>query len=497
MSAPDASGHAAAAPVADPGGAPAGIARLTDALSADLQALPAGAILAVAVSGGPDSVALAAVAAPLARRAGHPLHLLHVHHGLSAHADAWADSVTLLARALGVTAHIARVQVDTATGDGLEAAARDARYTALAGLARKLGVTDVLLAHHLDDQAETVMIRLLRGAGPMGMVAMARVRERDGIRYRRPWLDVERALILPVAAERAAALGVTLADDPSNLDPRHSRGTLRGAVLPAVAAHWPGYRQTLARFARLSADAADIVDEVARADVAPLTQHHPRLGVTLDVAGWRHLTPARRASALRRWLADARAAMPSEARLAELVRQLERRGTDRRVLLRHGALELRLYRDQLCLVSQGGDPDALVIPDDVMLTWTGQASLAVPALGGILHLRPGAPDEPGADPAWLAAAPLRLGLRRGRERLRPGPGRPSRSLKNLYQEAGIPAWERARLPLVWRSGVLAFAAGLGLDARVPVVPGGIHLHWQADAPGATQGLGHDKGPRNA
>lgn len=482
-------------------------------VATSLAALPPGAGVGVAVSGGPDSVALAAVAALSARAHKRALTLFHVHHGLMAQADAWADGVMRLGEALGVPVQVRRVQVAQGARDGLEAAAREARYAALAEMAGQAGVADLLLAHHLDDQAETVLIRLLRGAGPAGLAAMRSRHERSGIRYHRPWLAVARALILPVAESTARRLAVPLADDPSNRDARHARGALRQRVLPAIAGHWPGYRQTLARFARRSAEAASVLDEVASADVASLAQTHPRFGVTLSLAGWRALSPARRALALRRWLADAGAPMPSEARLDDICQQFSQAAADRQLLVQHEQSRLRVYRGHILCEPTGegnsrrrahaglapGPADAVSpqAADDaraVDVTWSGQASVSVADLSGTLWFEP---SDRGVDPAWLASAPLRLALRRGRERLRPAADRPSRSLKNLYQEAGIPAWERARLPLLWRGTTLVFAAGLGLDSRVPQVAGGIQLRWRADAPGATQGSRHDNSPRNA
>ncbi|HYG43999.1 MAG TPA: tRNA lysidine(34) synthetase TilS, partial [Bordetella sp.] len=155
--------------------------------------------LAVAVSGGADSAMLAAHAAPVARKLGRDLLIFHVHHGLLADADNWAEHVLALGRILQVPVHTARVQVPAASGLGIEAAAREARYAALAELARQQAVSHILLAHHQRDQAETVLLRLLRGTGLEGMAAMAPSVPRDGLLYLRPWLDQDRAEILRAA----------------------------------------------------------------------------------------------------------------------------------------------------------------------------------------------------------------------------------------------------------------------------------------------------------
>lgn len=474
---------------------------LLAALESALQELPPGSDLGIAVSGGPDSFALAALTARWAQGR-HALHLLHVHHGLYEQADGWTAQVRSLARALNVACHVSHVQVPVGQGDGLEAAARDVRYEALAAMARACGVGHVLLGHHLDDQAETVMLRLLRGAGPDGMGAMAAGMQRDGITYLRPWLDIERARIVEQAQSLAADLGLALVDDPSNRDPRYARGVLRTQVFPAIAGHWPGYRHTLSRFARLSSHAADVLAEVADADLRSMRRTHPAFGDTLDLSVWRALSPARRGLALRAWLESQGVAMPPEARLTQMCRQLLHAAPDRQVLLQHGGIRVRSYRNLVMIDRAAGAGKispatrGLAVQSDVScdVHWQGQASVPLPELGGTLHFEP---EPDGVDPQWLQAQPLRVTLRRGRERLRPGPQGTSRSLKNLYQEAGIPAWERTRLPLVWRGSTLLFAAGLGMDGRAPRSPDGVTLRWESDYPGATVSRPHDKQPPNA
>lgn len=444
--------------------------------------------IGIAVSGGPDSFALAVLSAQVAREQGRSVRLLHVHHGLQAAADGWAAGVQALARTLDVACDINRVQVETSQGDGVEAAARHARYQALRAMAEAAGIQRVMLAHHLDDQAETVLLRLLRGAGPEGMGAMAASTVRDGITYLRPWLGVQRTEILAAARQFAADSGLTLADDPTNLDPRYARGVLRSQIIPAIAGHWPGYRHTLSRFARLAASNAAVLAEVAQNDLAQLLRPHPAYGDTLELTGWRALSPARRSLLLRAWLAHNGAAMPSEARLAQMCSQLAGAAPDRQVLLRHGDVHVRSYRDRILL--ERGRPARVAVAQAELeaetqthaLSWRGEAEIEMAPLAGRLCFDP--VDE-GVDPAWLQARPLRLGLRRGRERLRLQSDGPSRSLKNLYQEAGIPAWERDRLPLLWRGSVLVFAAGLGVDARAPRAAPGIAIRWRADSPGAT------------
>jgi tRNA(Ile)-lysidine synthase len=310
--------------------------------------LAAGRAVAAAVSGGADSAMLAVHAAPIARELGLDFSLFHVHHGLFALADDWADRVCDLGRSLGVPVRVLRVQVAGDSGLGIEAAARQARYAALAQAANAAGAGHILLAHHRDDQAETVLLRLLRGAGPAGLAAMAPQSVRDGIVYLRPWLNVPRARILQAAQEHAAATGWTAVDDPSNADARYTRAAVRTLLAPVLDARWPGWQDIVARHARLAAETEQILQEVAVADLAALEPAAD--GSSFSLAAWRQLSMARQARLLRHWLALQGARMPTEARLAELLkqlRQLHSLGHDRQLVWDHGEHRVRCVRGRV------------------------------------------------------------------------------------------------------------------------------------------------------
>lgn len=321
-------------------------------LAAPLRAVwPRDARVAVAVSGGADSAMLAVAAASL----GRPLVLLHVHHGLQAPADQWQAQVEALGARLAVPVRSARVQVADDSGKGIEAAARQARYDALAALARAESVGHVLLAHHRNDQAETVLLRLLRGAGLQGMGAMRPRRERDGIVYLRPWLEIDRARILEAAAAFHARTGWQPVQDPTNADPAYTRAAVRTQLAPVLDARWPGWQAIVARHARHMDEAARILAEVARTDFAGLEPADD--GRSFGLAAWRALSPPRQAQVLRFWLDRQGLRAPADARLAELMRQLRglhQLGHDRDLRVAHDGHVIRCHRARVW-IEPGGE----------------------------------------------------------------------------------------------------------------------------------------------
>jgi tRNA(Ile)-lysidine synthase len=290
----------------------------------------------VAVSGGIDSSMLAVHACHWARAHYVTLHLFHVHHGLQIEADEWQHRVHDLAHQLQVPCHSVRIRVEPASGKGVEAAAREARYRALARLAEKAQVSHMLLGHHQDDQAETVLLRLLRGAGPHGLAAMSPLSVRHGLCLIRPWLDVPRKTLEALANEYAARTGWYPVADPSNQEDLYTRSALRNRLVPSLDDRWPAWRTNVVRHARQSAEAREILQEVALNDFEWLEPSADKTSFSL--AKWRALSPARQAHVLRYWLDSPGLLMPSEARLRELMKQLRNLhalGHDRQMRLQH------------------------------------------------------------------------------------------------------------------------------------------------------------------
>jgi tRNA(Ile)-lysidine synthase len=322
------------------------------ALQQTLASFPPEQAVAVALSGGTDSVALALVAVEVCAQRGQPLCFFHIHHGLMPEADAWAEHLAEFARALNVPLFVRHVQVDLGQGLGTEASAREARYQALASLVAEHQVAAILLAHHQQDQAETVLLRLLRGAGVLGLSAMQEDVARQGMRLLRPWLEIERADLIAIAHDYASRTGWQAVEDPSNTDPQYKRGAFRTELVPVLEAHWPAWRQTLVRHARQATEVSEILDEVAALDWQTLEPDEA--GQSFSLKAWRDLSSARQALVLRHWLAQQQVAMPGERRLADLVRQLRQLhalGHDRELLWQHGTHTVRCLRGRVSLSS--------------------------------------------------------------------------------------------------------------------------------------------------
>lgn len=284
---------------------------------------------AVAFSGGADSTAL--LYAAVARWPGR-VHAIHVHHGLQAAADEFERQCRATCEALQVPLHVVPVDARHQPGESPEDAARKARYAALARAAGDAGIGSVLLAQHADDQVETMLLALSRGAGLPGLAAMPARFERHGVVFLRPLLRVPGGAL----REWLRARAIPFAEDPMNADPAYTRSRIRVEVLPALQRAFPQFRETFARSARHAAQAQQLLAEMAAADLA-------LAGSPPAVAAVRALPRARQANLLRHWLRVAHGAAPSAAQLEELLDQVAAcatRGHAIRIKVATGRVEL-------------------------------------------------------------------------------------------------------------------------------------------------------------
>lgn len=380
--------------------------------------------------------------------AGFELHAFHVHHGLSPNADAWLSFCAQACAQLNVPFAAHRVAVERAGGESLEAVAREQRYTALGDLCRQHGVTALLTAHHQDDQIETLLLQLVRGAGVDGLAAMGPQRNLQGIALLRPWLDVPRSAIEDVAHQH----GIAWVDDESNDDPRFARNALR-QWLPGLADVHPGYRSGIARAAAHLAEASEILETLAATDLQ--AAQTPR-GLKVDVL--RNLSMARRKLVLRYWVEQRTGRPPSTAWIEEACRQLFGASIEAQVAVRLPGWAMYRYRGLAMLARERGEP-----PDRPMVgVWSGETMTRVePWCGKFVFTR----DPQGIPEAWLRQ-PLELRPRAGAERIAVAPGARRRPLKQAWQDAGVAPWERPWMPLLWQANQLLFVAGIGLNYRI-------------------------------
>jgi tRNA(Ile)-lysidine synthase len=413
------------------------------------QALPGGGRVGVALSGGRDSMVLLDALNAIKASAHATIVGLHVHHGLSRNADAWAEFCRAACSERGIAFALRCVNVVPAPRESLEAAARAARYAALEALADEERVNAVLLAHHADDQAETLLLQLLRGAGVPGLAAMPPVRMSNGRAWLRPFLALPRRQLEAFAQAR----GLRYVDDESNLDTRYRRNALRARVTPALQAIAPGYPVTLARAARHQAEAAALLDDLARLDAGSGWNE-----TSLDARALRALGPPRARNLLRWFLARHGLRPPSSARLDEMLRQLLDASPDARVALHHAGVDVGIHRGRIAVHSPA--------PAAYHARWSGAAQIDLPH--GTLQFRP--THGRGIASRHLAASvvTIRAGVRG--ERLQLAGRYVRRGVTDLLREAGVPHWDRASLPRLYCDEALAAVASLGTDAAFAAAP---------------------------
>lgn len=382
--------------------------------------------------------------ATLRARHDFSLNALHIDHGLQPASASWSEHCTRVCRALDISCVTRRVTVSGIANEGIEAAARRARYAAFAEL---LDPDSYLLtAHQRDDQAETVLLQLLRGTGVAGLAAMPERTRFGSGEILRPLLRTERSALQAYALEHR----LRWIEDPSNSDLHLRRNFLRREVMPRLIHHWPEAANLLARSAQHAAEAQELLDDLARIDLEicrspDLERHLDGLSVSA-VSG---LSASRQRNALRKWLKDNGYRPPSEIHLNTLLEQIQRPSRSRQACVRWPGVEVWCYRD--LLVALPALPGADVQLD---LAWDMRSVLDLPGIG---QLRVEPAKGRGFVPARLDDI-LHVRLRQGGERCQLPGRKHHHRLKKLLQAASVPPWERARLPLFYVGNQLVAVA---------------------------------------
>jgi tRNA(Ile)-lysidine synthase len=411
--------------------------------------IEAGATLKLALSGGVDSMALLHALSRLGKKQQWHISVIHVDHGLHPQSSQWSQHCLEQCRKLGIDCRVEKVKVDKQSKEGLEAAARRARYTALR---QHVHSGEYLLTgHHADDQAETLLLQLMRGSGVHGLAGMPMQKRWAGALLLRPLLHVRRAALQQYAKKHK----LQWIDDPSNTELRFSRNYLRQEVMPLLQQHWPQANELLLRTAAHAADAVALLDALAATDFR-YCQLLDRSGLCIsELLG---LSRQRMRYVLRYWFRQNELNYPSKRRIEELTRFLQHKPESNQAQLRWDHVRVCRYRDRLVVFRQDREADP-----NLVLPWQPEGpSVDVPGTSWLLSAvrvvgRGLALEE-------LKKAVVSVRLRRGGEQCRL-PGRQHRSqLKKLLQQAEIPPWERANLPLIYVGDELAAVADLWVCA---------------------------------
>lgn len=437
--------------------------------------------LLLALSGGVDSIVLLHTLAALSRRGQFTLSAMHIHHGLSPHADDWLSLCERVCLEQGIPFYSDKVHVNLHSGLGVEATARDVRYLALERMRQQLGAQAIVTAHHIQDQSETLLLQLVRGAGVKGLSAMS---EWDAERsLLRPLLHVHKADIL----QQANDLQCQWVEDESNTDISYDRNFMRQTVMPVLRERYPQLDIALARSANHMADAQSLLDSLACQDIAACDIRDEWLGQSVDIERLRKLGDIRAKNMLRYWFKQLDLRMPNTEQLQNYWQQLSTVKPHRYLHLPlHGHLVKRQaymhhYQQRLYCV---GKPTAL---PKTPLVWQGgksqiwgdwQVEFKVSKGHGIALARLGVnPAAITLHKRYGQPLPLQEGLelmlfpRAGGESLQPDVKRPRRELKVIFQMLAVPPWQRAFYPLVKvvssqpsPSQMLVSLASLAIDA---------------------------------
>ena len=393
--------------------------------------------LAVAFSGGLDSTVL--LHATIKAHGKKNVHAFHVHHGIQKEADQWQAHCQAVAKKLGCHFDTRNVKLNKASN--IESQARNLRYEALTQMCQAHNIQDLLLAHHLDDQAETVLIQLMRGAGLPGLSAMPQVKSKELIHLWRPFLNMRRKDLEIYAKENR----LTWIEDPSNQDESYRRNAIRKSILPTLEKFQVGALENLSRSAKHLAEAQELLNQLADIDLG-LIEAKEGLSKTNLIRLYK-TSQARASNALRRWLSKNSLAYPSEERLTAWWSELQQTRPDSKLQWDHDQQVIRLWRGHLTITQEAN-------LSEVTGEWVFKKIAASSKKPGIAKDRFEKAKKKGL---------INTMAREGGEKFKVDLKRPRRSLKNLYQEAAIPPWQRD-VPLLYVGEELVAVAGIGISA---------------------------------
>ena len=428
----------------------------------------------IAYSGGMDSTVLLHALASLKKEIQSDLLVIHVDHGLTPHSVDWSNTCKRICGKLDLPFELLCVDARGQKGESPEAAARRARYDVITPL---IAEDEMLLtAHHQDDQAETLLLQLLRGAGPHGLAAMPSYRSFSKGWLGRPLLGFNRSELL----EYARAEGLEWIDDPSNFDTGFERNFLRHQLLPLLKERRGEIATVLARSASHFAEAATLLDALAEKDLAELSYENEQY---LPVDQLLVMDLPRLRNLLRYWIRLRGLPLPDSKRLERVINEVLKAADDAQPLVEWTGAEARRYQDRFFVISPL-QPE----PDIKDLEWFENNDLALPnSLGRLAIIKQ---DGQGISVEQWSSAKVTVRFRRGGERCVPDGRGQHHALKKLFQEEGVPPWWRSRWPLIFLDDHLAAVPGLFICEPYKAEPNepGITIDWQGEGSGIANRL---------
>lgn len=360
---------------------------------------------------------------------------VYIDHGLQPESSSWADHCQQQCDEYNIPFQAISVNASPAKSEGPEAAARKARYGALKNVIEENFC--LLTAQHQDDQSETVLLQLLRGAGAAGLSAMPMLCEFGRGFHARPLLGISQQSILDYAREN----NLSWVEDPSNQRVNYDRNYLRQQVIPEIKKRWPALDKTLSVFARQQAENIQLLCQLAEMDLALLRQGQN----SLDINALKCLDESRLRNVLRYWFKTLQSPIPSRAQLQQIIRQIANPSHDSHALVSWAGVEVRRFRDRLFWLKK------IAHDASQIFLWDGKSALNLASIEATIRLKS---ISKAADPAVVLDSsilnlPLSIRFRQGGEKFKPQGRGGSHSLKALFQEADIPTWQRDRVPLLY------------------------------------------------
>ncbi|MCF6189874.1 MAG: tRNA lysidine(34) synthetase TilS [Cocleimonas sp.] len=406
------------------------------ALQSQLQSITPVKKLVIAYSGGLDSHVLLHLTSQMTD---YSVRAIHVHHGLQKEAGHWVDHCQQVCDVLNIPLQVEHLNLSKEKGESVEELARTARYTAFK---KSVQAGEVLLtAHHQNDQAETLLLQLFRGAGVQGLAAMPQISGFGIAHLARPLLNETRESLEAYAKIHQLAY----IEDPSNQDSTFDRNFLRNEIIPQLKNRWPSIDKTISRSATIQAETKHILDDIAEQDLLSIKENNQNNN-TLLISGLKEFSDSRQKLLLRYWIQSSGFKAPSEKKLKHIFTDVVDASDDAQPLLAWYGAEIRRYQGRLYIMSPLLDHDSAQV-----ISWDDpQKPLEIPLLGLTLN----------ALVLERSTELVTIRFRQGGETLLHAKRGVTISLKNLLNEAGIPPWQRSRIPLVYQGDTLIIVVGV-------------------------------------